>query len=68
VRFNRDIIIQSDVDKYLDPTQRNPKTLSGGPPKTNPYNAPQADLGLRSMWTRTVVPPWSVQISTRSQT
>ena len=30
--FNRNIIIQADVDRYLDPGKRNPKTLTASPP------------------------------------
>jgi hypothetical protein len=30
--FNRNIIIQADVDRYLDPGKRNPKTLTANPP------------------------------------
>ncbi len=30
--FNRNIIIQSDVDRYMDPARRNPKTLTANPP------------------------------------
>ena len=30
--FNRNIIIQADVDRYMDPGRRNPKTLTANPP------------------------------------
>jgi hypothetical protein len=30
--FNRNIIIRADVDRYLDPGKRNPKTLTANPP------------------------------------
>src|ERR1700728_4010079 len=30
--FNRNIIIQADVDRYMDPGSRNPKTLTANPP------------------------------------
>jgi hypothetical protein len=30
--FNRNIIIQADVDRYMDPGRRNPKTLTASPP------------------------------------
>jgi hypothetical protein len=30
--FNRNIIIQADIDRYLDPGKRNPKTLTANPP------------------------------------
>src|ERR1700685_258801 len=30
--FNRNIIIQADVDRYMDPDRRNPKTLTANPP------------------------------------
>jgi hypothetical protein len=30
--FNRNILIQTDVDRYLDPGRRNPKTLTANPP------------------------------------
>jgi hypothetical protein len=30
--FNRNIIIQADVDRYMDPGRSNPKTLTANPP------------------------------------
>src|ERR1700729_2396668 len=30
--FNRNIIIQADVDRFMDPGKRNPKTLTANPP------------------------------------
>lgn len=30
--FNRNIIIQADIDKLMDPERRNPKTLTANPP------------------------------------
>ena len=30
--FNRNIFIQADIDRYLDPGRRNPKTLTTNPP------------------------------------
>jgi hypothetical protein len=30
--FNRNVIIQADVDRYMDPGRRNPKTLTANPP------------------------------------
>jgi hypothetical protein len=30
--FNRNIIIQADVDRYMDPGRRNPKSLTANPP------------------------------------
>ncbi len=30
--FNRNIIIQADVERYMDPGRRNPKTLTANPP------------------------------------
>jgi hypothetical protein len=30
--FKRSIIIQADVDRYMDPGRRNPKTLTANPP------------------------------------
>lgn len=32
MRFNRNIIIQADIDKLLDPNSRNPKSLTANPP------------------------------------
>src|SRR6202044_2624391 len=32
MRFNRNIIIQADIDKLLDPNSRNPKSLTASPP------------------------------------
>jgi hypothetical protein len=32
MRFNRNIIIQADVDRLMDPGRRNPKTLTANPP------------------------------------
>lgn len=32
MRFNRNVIIQDDIDNYLDPTKPNPRTLTANPP------------------------------------
>ena len=32
MRFNRNIIIQADIDRLLDPNRKNPKTLTTNPP------------------------------------
>jgi hypothetical protein len=32
VRFNRNIIIQADIDRLMDPDRKNPKTLTTNPP------------------------------------
>jgi hypothetical protein len=32
MRFNRNIIIQADIDRLMDPTKKNPKTLTASPP------------------------------------
>jgi hypothetical protein len=40
MRFNRNIIIQADVDRYMDPGSRNPKTLTANPPSVPAQAAP----------------------------
>jgi hypothetical protein len=40
MRFNRNIIIQADVDRYMDPGRSNPKTLTANPPSVPAQAAP----------------------------
>lgn len=44
--FNRNIIIQDDIDKLMDPASKNPKTLTANPPSGFvPAIAPAAPAG-----------------------
>jgi hypothetical protein len=43
MRFNRNVIIQADIERLLDPDRKNPKTLSANPPSGfAPTSAPAA--------------------------
>jgi hypothetical protein len=43
MRFNRNVIIQADIERLLDPGRKNPKTLSANPPGGfAPTSAPAA--------------------------